>query len=348
MQLDTVLTHKRLELSRALDESQAMRARRASTGSERRKNRDKRGSAFTRREWELARLAAGSESVVDHDELRGCGFSQDAIDRRVRSARLHRIHEGVYAVGHPSISLKGRFIAAVKACRPHGSLSHRAEGARSGFLKWRQRDIEVTVPIDVVRAHKGIQIHRSRLITRGDTMIRDGISVTNVTWTVVALAAVLSEHELRAAVRDALGMQLTSVRSILALLDRLGPVRGAGALRKIIARGTPRTRSELEDVVLDLIVAGGFEIPEVNEPLFLEGRKVVPDFRWPKQKVVIEADGSRWHDDPISHGADLERQALLERHGEVVVRVRWDEAIMRSPRTWRRFAVAGAPLLAAQ
>jgi len=174
-------------------------------------------------------------------------------------------------------------------------------------------------------------------------MFRDGILVTNATWTVVALAAVLPAAELRSAVRTALGLKLVSVRSILALLERLGPVRGAGKLRDIVGRALP-TRSELEDVVYDLILEGGFESPEVNEPLRLEGRIVIPDFRWPQQQLVVEADGARWHDDALARADDAERQALLERHGERVLRVRWDEATTRRAMARKRIGAAGAPL----
>ncbi len=95
----------------------------------------------------------------------------------------------------------------------------------------------------------------------------------------------------------------------------------------------------------DLIVKGGFALPEVNQPLRLEGRTVMPDFRWPKQRLVIEADGSRWHDDAISRANDLERQALLERNGETVLRVRWEEVTLRPREAQNRFAAAGAPTL---
>ena len=175
-------------------------------------------------------------------------------------------------------------------------------------------------------------------------MVRNGILVTNAAWTVVALASVLPRNELRSAVREALGSKLVSVPSLLSLLERLGPVRGTRALREILARALP-TRSELEDVVYDLIVAGGFVPPEVNVPIRLEGRTVIPDFRWPDQKLVIEADGARWHDDALARAGDAERQALLERHGETVLRVRWDEATLRPGAARSRFAAAGAPLL---
>lgn len=301
-----------------------------------------RGSPCHRRDVAVSRAAAESESVLDLDELRACGLSQDSIDRRARTGRLHRLHEGVFAVGHPNVSLKGRFIAAVKASGPNAGLSHRAQAAELKIREWTERDIEVTLPRGRFVSRPGIEVHRSSLITRGDLQVRDGILATNAVWTVVALAAVLSPSELRSAVRAALGLQLVSIRSILSLLERLGPVRGARTLRQILARAVP-TRSELEDVVYDLIISSGFVAPEVNEPLRLEGRTVIPDFRWPDQKLVVEADGARWHDNALARADDAERQSLLERHGETVLRVTWDQATLQPAVPRARIDAAGAP-----
>ncbi|MDQ2676120.1 MAG: DUF559 domain-containing protein, partial [Actinomycetota bacterium] len=273
----------------------------------------------------LSRIAAESESVVDLPELRSCGFDRHAVAWRERNGRLHRLYAGVYAVGHPNISLKGRFIAAVKASGPGAALSHRSEAARAGFMDWRERDIEVTVPRGRCPENRGIQVHRSCHMTRRDLMVRDGILVTGAPWTIVSLASVLPPDELRDALRVALRTRAVSLPGLLALLDRLGPVRGSRKLRQIVAQALP-TRSELEEVVHSLIAAGGFALPEVNEPVNLDGRVIIPDFRWSKEKIILEADGARWHDDALARAADLERQVFLESHGETVLRIRWDEA----------------------
>jgi hypothetical protein len=104
------------------------------------------------------------------------------------------------------------------------------------------------------------------------------------------------------------------------------------------------TRTELEDVVLDLIVDGGFARPDVNKPLLLAGRRVIPDFRWPDQHVVVEADGGAWHDNAIARQDDAERQALLEAHGERVVRVSWGQAMARPAETLARIRSAGVAI----
>ena len=112
----------------------------------------------------------------------------------------------------------------------------------------------------------------------------------------------------------------------------------------MIATGRAPTRSVLEDIVLDLLLSGGFEHPDVNQPLSIDGRRVIPDFRWPAQRLVLEADGAAWHDNRVARGADRERQALLEAAGERVLRVTWTQALTNRAQTLARLRAAGAPL----
>jgi predicted transcriptional regulator of viral defense system len=46
-------------------------------------------------------LAAGQHGVVTRAQLRELGLSGNGIDHRVRRGRLHRVGQGVYAVGRP-------------------------------------------------------------------------------------------------------------------------------------------------------------------------------------------------------------------------------------------------------
>lgn len=118
--------------------------------------------------------------------------------------------------------------------------------------------------------------------------------------------------------------------------------RGSRRLAVIVAAGVP-TRSELEDATLDLLLRGGLAHPDVNVALVLAGRRVVPDFRWPAQRLVVEADSVVWHENPLAREGDAERQALLEAHGERVVRVTWEQVVARPRQTLARLTDAGAP-----
>jgi hypothetical protein len=57
------------------------------------------------------------------------GLSDDAVDKRAARGRLHRVHQGVYAVGHPLLAARGRWMAAVLAAGPHAVLSHASAAA---------------------------------------------------------------------------------------------------------------------------------------------------------------------------------------------------------------------------
>jgi very-short-patch-repair endonuclease len=134
------------------------------------------------------------------------------------------------------------------------------------------------------------------------------------------------------------------VRQLAETLARHWRRRGASRLAEIIATGPAPTKSELEDVVLDLILRGGHVHPDVNVPYYIEGRRTIPDFRWPEQRLVPEADSRRWHDNPLAREDDAQRQALLGAHGERVLRVTWKQAIARPGPTLARIRAAGAPL----
>jgi very-short-patch-repair endonuclease len=95
--------------------------------------------------------------------------------------------------------------------------------------------------------------------------------------------------------------------------------------------------------VLDLLVEGGIAHPEVNQPLWIAGRKVLPDFCWPEQRLVLEADGADFHDHPIARADDAERQRLLEAAGWRVLRVTWAQAVGRGAETLRRVRAFGGP-----
>jgi very-short-patch-repair endonuclease len=292
----------------------------------------------------VARAAADQWGVLCLDELFACGLSRDAVSDRALNGRLHQLHRGVYAVGHTNLSLEGRFLAAVKACGPGALLSHYSAAALWGFVAWDGRYPEVTFIGASSRAHPGLRIHRTTALDRRDVFRHRGIPLTSPARTLLDLAATLEHASLRSATRRAQSLQRVNVRQLVDVLARHRHRRGCARLARIIATGPAPTRSELEDATLDLMLRGALAHPDVNVALWLSGRRVVPDFRWPAQRLVVEADGAAWHDNQLAREDDAERQALLEADGERVLRVTWDQVIARPGQTLSRIRAAGAPL----
>jgi very-short-patch-repair endonuclease len=144
-------------------------------------------------------------------------------------------------------------------------------------------------------------------------------------------------------VRRALGTGKATLRQVGLTLERYEGSRGCKVLRDAIASGVAPTRSDAESDVLDVILDAGFVHPDVNRPIVIDGRRVVPDLRWPRQRLILEIDSTAWHGDPLARADDRERQAFLERQGEAVLRVHWRDAVLRPGRLVAALRDAGAP-----
>jgi hypothetical protein len=275
----------------------------------------------------VAAVAARQWGIVDVSELRACGLSGEAISWRVETGRIFPLHRGVYAVGHPNVPLAGRFLAAVKACGAGAVLSHYAAAVWWALLPWFERFPEITTPRP--RSHPGIRTHRSDHVER---VVHNGIPVTPPARTLVDLASMLPYERLRRAVNEALNQRLVTPGQLVTTDHR-----GAKTLRRILATAAP-TRNDFEDVVLALL--DGLPRPLVNVPLTVAGRTYVPDYRWPEHHLILEADGGATHGHLLARADDAERQALLEAHGERVVRVSWTQATQRPRETRERIVRA--------
>jgi very-short-patch-repair endonuclease len=292
----------------------------------------------------VALKAAEEWSVLSLDELLECGLSRDAVEVRARNGRLHRMHRGVYAVGHPNPPLEGHFLAAVKACGADAVLSHFSAAAHWGIVDWDDRRLEVTVARPGGRSQPNLRVHRTKMLDRRDMARHRGVRVTSPARTLIDLGSTLREPGLRRAVSRGHSLHLVNVRGLMDVIDRLGRSRrGVRKLVRIVASGPAPTCTDLEDVVLDFLLGNGLAHPHVNRPLIVEGRRVIPDFRWPEQRLIIEADGRAWHDHKIAREDDAERQALLEAHGERVLRVTWHQVLAQPAQTVARIRAAGVP-----
>lgn len=292
-------------------------------------------------------MAARCEGSLTTQELHECGLSDEQVRTRVRQCTLFRIHQGVYAVGHPGLSPMGLCVAAVKACGPNAALGFSSALAVIGLWRWQEGlPPEVVVQGTSRPERQGIRIHRTSSLPAADVRRIGCIRVTTTARAIADLAARLTDQQTLQLVREAQGAGLVKHRQLLEVQRRLGRRPGSGRLALAIAQGPAPTRSVLESTVLDLILDAGFEHPDVNVPLLIDGRRVVPDFRWPAQRLIVEADGAAWHSGPAASAADLERQRLLEASGERVERVTWDEAVTQRRGFVRRLDRAGAPRVA--
>jgi very-short-patch-repair endonuclease len=131
------------------------------------------------RDLAIARIAARQHGVVTTAQLRAAGLDKSAVARRVAAGRLHRMHRGVYAVGHRGLTRRGQFKAAILACGEGTVLSHRSAAELWEMLEDAGGVIHVTVPRSAGRARRaGIIIHRRRSLASRRATSRENIAVT--------------------------------------------------------------------------------------------------------------------------------------------------------------------------
>ncbi len=127
----------------------------------------------------MARIAARQHGVASHSQLRWAGLSTSTISRRVRDGWLHRLHRGVYAVGHENLSDEGHLMAAALAYGDGAVVSHESAAYLWGMSPTCPSFVHVTILGAAGRAkRKGIVLHHSTTLTSQDTTRRHNIPVT--------------------------------------------------------------------------------------------------------------------------------------------------------------------------
>jgi very-short-patch-repair endonuclease len=266
---------------------------------------------------QIAEIARRQHGVVSVVQLREAGVSDDAVRARVLAGYLHRVHRGVYAVGHAGLSTKGRWFAAVLAIGrgPHrdgksvlgrwgAAVSHRSAAALWELLPVQRGSTDIIVSGTAGRAARvGIRIHRSTSLVTAEVTLRHGIPVTAPARTLADLRGAgpgrrtgrTAAWELRKAIRQA---------NVIGL-----PLGEEGA--------ADRTRSDLEAAFLAICKTYRLPPPEVN----VRVGPLLVDFLWRGKRLVVETDGYRYHRGKAAFQDDRSRDLELARLGYYVLRL---------------------------
>jgi hypothetical protein len=291
----------------------------------------------------IAELVERQHGVVSLPQLTAMGLSTRGIGHRVAAGRLHRVHRGVYAVGHALVTLKGRWMAAVLACGPDALLSHRSAAALWGLRESARTNIDVTSPRRAGRSRDGLDVHRADTLLPQDATNVDGIPCTTVARTLLDLAEVVNRRQVERACDQADLERLLDATALDAVLTRAHGRRGSPVLRSILdehAIGQTVTRSEMEERFLTLCDRAGLPRPEVNVWIALpHGGHAQADFLWREHRLIVETDGRAAHGTRRAFEHDRRRDQRLVLAGWRVIRVTWRQ-LTREPEELARILQA--------
>jgi hypothetical protein len=279
-------------------------------------------SCTPRDDASLATLAERQYGVVSLAQLRELGWSDSAVRSRAAAGVLHRVHSGVYAVGHPLLPRKGELMAAVLACGPRSALSHFAGAELLGLWGGRASPIDIRCATGAGQCRSGIRAHRGKLLRR-DVITVDSIPSTSVPRTILDLAERLTPRQLERVVDQAEVQRLLHMREMEDLLARANGRRGVSQIRTVLAleHEPAFTKSEIEELMLALCDDTDLPRPLTNKEV--EGEKV--DFHWPDYLLIAEADSKRWHGTTRRREKDIARDRKLQLARWRVLRFSWRE-----------------------
>jgi hypothetical protein len=244
---------------------------------------------------DVARLAARQNGVVAAAQLLAVGLTRRQIVVLGQNGHLHRLHQGVYAVGHRKLTRDGWLTAALLTVGIGSFLSHLTAAALHGLRTLNLRQIHVTSIGPGVRTRSGLTIHRTtRPPTHGELTTVNGLRVSTVPRLLVELAATETQQQLTRLITVAVRKRAFSHDSLERALREHEKRPGTATLKAAYAayRPRPNRKSDLELAFDELLE----QHPEISEPLRNVEHDIWElDYYWPEYNVVLELDGRPYH-----------------------------------------------------
>jgi hypothetical protein len=227
----------------------------------------------------LVELAERQRGVVKRSQLEEIGLTGGGISRWIDEGRIHRIHPGVFAVGHCHLSMEARLAAALLYAGPGAALYGVTAGSWLGIIVARPTRLHIVAP-QRRRSLPDVRVHHS---TKHERVMHKGLPVTPPAQVLLDMARGLRPNQLRRALAEAEYLNLVTVGEVADVLGRGKP--GSAALRAALERHLPalaQTRSTMEEEFTFLAERHFLAQPQLN--ITIAGWLV--DAVWLEQRVV--------------------------------------------------------------
>ena len=272
--------------------------------------------------------ASRQYGVFSMSQARVAGFSDDMIFRRVRSGAWIRLAPEVYAVASAPPKWE-RQVAAAVLSRPRAVVSGPSAAYLHGFDGFRRGRPEITVPSDSGPRSPIARIVRSIWFDELGTSTRAGFQLTNPPETLLALAAFVPGDRLEYLLDDCIAARVIAVDDFETIRRRVanGRVRGA---RKLFPMLDERAQAAWEppgnqlERHLDRLVDHP-DVPEAvsQHPFRFDDRSMIVDRYIARWRLILEADGRRWHSRRADFERDRARDNAAAASGLSVLRFTW-------------------------
>jgi very-short-patch-repair endonuclease len=252
-----------------------------------------------------------------------------AQTRFERGAKVNLVlHDGVFVAGYGQVTQQQRWRAATLTT-PTTVLSHFSAAACWGFRDNPGTSESVTRPGRGGRLQIGALLVFRSVRLADDVTRRHGFRITTPERTAVDLSPHLDDRQRRKMLREALRLQIVTIPSLEAAVQKHRGRRGTAHIAKLAERYArlhiDRCKSDAEAYAMELLDTSRRPLPAVNQ----HRANQEADLSWPDHRLIVEIDGPQFHRDKLE---DARKTAAWSAAGWTVRRIDSDDIFHRPER----------------
>jgi very-short-patch-repair endonuclease len=266
-------------------------------------------------------LASGQYGLFSRAQALCRGATQDMLDNALGAGRVTHEAAGVYGMPGWPESWYRRLWRAYLATGPHAVVSFETAATMHHLTNFPRGRIVLTTPHGDHHWHGLCELRQRTDIADDHIVVVGGLPVTSVVRTLFDLAAVTGAGRLAVAIEDAHIVGQCRLEELQAFFDELRRPgkRGMRKLGRILSERGPGyvpSQSWLQRRMVNVLLDGGLRKPqlEVQLPWRIE-RESRTDGLYLPERVLLEADGRRWHVRVDQMAEDRRRDREAQNHG---------------------------------
>jgi len=285
------------------------------------------------RDARLALLVGRQAGAFSFAQALSLGFPRATIHRRLGSGAWDRRFPGVYVAGGSPRTRAQELWSAVLAVGRGAVVTHESAALIHGAERLPRDPVTLTIGHGRHQRLNGLFVHQIDDLAPWHHGRWNGLVVSTPARAVVELAATQPGGEIGRVADDLVRAGRTTYAAISAVLANVArPGKpGIGKVARVLDErgdGYVPPASELERTLFAALAAGG--LPAPVHQASLPGRGTVPgvvDAVYRDARMVLEADGRRWHTRMAASRRDRERDAQVVRAGWVTLRFVYEQIV---------------------
>ena len=270
-------------------------------------------------------LLAHQHGVISNRQAVTSGMSPSQIGRRLEAATWIRVSSGVYAVS-TSLPTWERQLQSALLSHPGSLAAGRSAGFLHGFDGLKQSKPEILIPFGGNGRSPLARVIRSRHFDAVAVASVRRFPITTRPETILTMSLRETPATIERLIDSELVRKKIRISDFDPILERLVNARqpGLGALRRIV-RSRDSDSYIPPTTVLEKLLYGLLDVSDLPPsgrqiPISYESSKATVDAYIPEWKMIVEADGRRWHTREADFERDRARDNAAGASGLIVMR----------------------------